>query len=344
MFKEANCNYCGECLGRCYNLSFDNETGAQEFRKLVAGEKVDWLHDCITCMACNEYCPQNARPFDLILKRLEEDGTFTDQKLVSDMAARFLAKSDPKPVQPKKRVMSLCVMTGNMPWAVHGQLFENEDLTVLKGLPYFCNVLFAHMGNESIMRERVQKQVDNLAASGAKEIIFVHEDCYAMFGDIAKEYGIEVPFRPVHLFEYLRDYLKEHQDSIKKLNMKVAYQRPCASRHTPPEIEAILNEVFELIGVEKVTRQYEGINALCCGVEVAGPELKLFPRGKNYEPFRDKNIQDAVDNGAEAMVYLCPMCFKTLSGKARAAGMKNYMISDICRLALGEELPEDKPA
>jgi len=24
--------------------------------------------------------------------------------------------------------------------------------------------------------------------------------------------------------------------------------------------------------------------------------------------------------------------------------MKNYMISDICRLALGETLPEDKPA
>ncbi len=44
------------------------------------------------------------------------------------------------------------------------------------------------------------------------------------------------------------------------------------------------------------------------------------------------------------MVYLCPMCFRTLSKKAKDAGMSNYMISDICRLALGETLPEDKPA
>jgi heterodisulfide reductase subunit B len=104
-----------------------------------------------------------------------------------------------------------------------------------------------------------------------------------------------------------------------------------------------LNEIFELIGVERVARKYDGINALCCGVEVAGPNLKLFPRGKNYEPFRENNIQDAKDNGAEAVVYLCPMCYKTLNEKAYANGMNNYMISDICRLALGEELPEDKP-
>lgn len=345
MFYPDRCDFCGECLDRCYNIDFgDKENAGKELEKLFKGEKVDWLNDCITCMACNEFCPKDARPFDLILQKIEESGDdFIDQNLVTQMADRFLAKKDPKPVELKKWVMSLCVMTGNMPWAVQGQLFENENLTVLKGLPYFCNVLFAHMGNFSIMKERMQKMVDNLAQSGAKEIVFVHEDCYAALTDYAPQFGVKVPFRPVHMFEYLRDYLTENKDKITKLNMKVAYQRPCASRSTPPEIEGILNEIFELIGVERVKRQYEGENALCCGVEIAGPNLKLFPRGKNYEPFRLKNVQDAKDNGAEAMVYLCPMCFKTLSEKSRSLGMKNYMISDICRLALGEELPADKP-
>ena len=91
-------------------------------------------------------------------------------------------------------------------------------------------------------------------------------------------------------------------------------------------------------------RQYEGEDALCCGVEVAGPGLKLFPRGKNYEPFRVKNVEDAKASGAEAMVYLCPMCFTVLNKKVREAGLKNYMVSDICRMALGEELPAEKPA
>ncbi len=185
--------------------------------------------------------------------------------------------------------------------------------------------------------------IDNLAKSGASEIIFVHEDCYAAVSDIAPEYGIKVPFKPVHLFEYLRDYLSENRDKITRLSLKVAYQRPCASRYTPAEVEKILDDIFEMTGVERIARKYEDSDALCCGVEQAGPDLKLFPRGKNFQPYREKNISDALDHGAQAMVYLCPMCFKALSGQARSAGMKNYMVTDICRLALGEELPEDKP-
>lgn len=341
MFQEAKCNFCGECLARCHYLDFDKESGGQAFKKLVKGEKAPWIYDCVTCIACNEYCSKDARPFDLILQRMEEAGDFADSDLLAQMAERFKPEGEPKPVEKRDRAMSICVMQGNMPWAIQGQLFENIPL--LKGKHYFCNVLFAHMGNASIMRERLKTMVDNLAKSGAKEIVFLHDDCYGFLKGVAPEYGVEVPFRPVHLFEYLRDYLKDRRDKIKQLSIKVAYQRPCASRYAP-EKDSFLDEIFELTGVKRVAREYDGINALCCGAEIAGPNLKLFPRGKNFAPFRDKNIKDAKDHGAEAMVYLCPMCFATLNNKVREAGMKNYMISDICRLALGEILPENKPA
>jgi Fe-S oxidoreductase len=340
MFRCENCDFCGECLARCHYIPFDKETGGKEFKKLAEGEKVDWLYDCVTCMACNEYCPKDERPFDLILGKIEEDGQFTDPKLRAQMAERFKPEGEPRPVEKKDRAMSICVMQGNMPWAIQGRLFEG--ITILKGKHYFCSVLFTHMGNESIMRERLQAMVDNLAASGAKEIIFVHDDCYALLKGMAPEYGIKLPFRPIHIFEYLRDYLKANEDKLKKLNMKIAYQRPCASRYTP-EKDYLVDEIFDLVGVERVKREYDGVNALCCGVEVAGPNLRLFPRGKNFEPYREKNIKDAKDHSAEAMVYLCPMCYATLGKKAAEAGLKNYMISDICRLALGEELPAEKP-
>jgi len=340
MFRESECDFCGDCLDRCHYLNFNRESGSKEIKKLVQGEKVAWLKDCVTCIACNEYCSKGARPFDLILQRLEESGDFTDSSLRTQMAERFKPEGEPRPVEPKDRVMSICVMQGNMPWAIQGRLFETIPL--LKGKHYFCNVLFAHMGDESVMRDRLQAMVNNLAKSGAKEIVFVHDDCYAVIKGIAPEYAIKIPFRPVHFFEYLRDYLRENNKSIRKLNMKVAYQRPCASRYTP-EKDYLLDEIFDLIGLERVKRQYDGINAICCGVEVAGPGLKLFPRGENFEPFREENVKDAEDHGAEAMIYLCPMCFATLNKKVRESGMKNYMISDICRLALGEKLPDDKP-
>ncbi len=340
MFYEERCDFCGECLERCHYLDFDKESGAEAFRKLVAGEKSDWLYDCITCIACNEYCPKDARPFDLIIQRMEEAGDFTDPALRAKMASRFAAEGEPKAMEPADRAISLCVMEGSMPWAIHGKLFEG--LPAMKGRHFFCNVLFAHMGDESIMRDRLQGLVDNLAKSGAKEIVFIHDDCYALLKGLAPEYGIELPFRPVPIFEHILDYLKAHPEDVRKLGMKVAYQRPCASRYTP-EKDPLLDEIFDLIGVERVKREYDGINQLCCGVELAGPNLKLFPRGKNYEPFREMNVKDAREAGAEAMIYLCPMCYKTLGQKVLDYGMKNYMISDLCRLALGETLPEDKP-
>jgi len=340
MFHEERCDFCGECLARCHYLPFDKESGGKAFEKLVKGEKVEWLFDCVTCIACNEYCPRDARPFDLILKKMEEAGNFTDPALRTQMADRFKSEGEPKPVAKAARAMSVCVMEGSMPWALHGKLFEG--LPLLKGRHYFCNVLFAHMGDESIMRDRLQVMVDNLSKSGAEEIVFVHDDCYAVLKGIAPEYGIKLPFRPVSILEYLRDYLRENKGAIKKLNMKAAYQRPCASRYTP-EKDVFLDEIFDLIGVERVKRQFDGINAICCGVELAGPNLKLFPRGKNFEPFRDKNIQDAKNSGAEAMAYLCPMCYRTLGKKAKEAGLTNLMISDLCRLAIRETLPEDKP-
>jgi len=72
MFHEERCDFCGDCLAKCHYLPFDRKSGGEAFKKLVQGEKVEWLYDCVTCIACNEYCPKDARPFDLILQRMEE--------------------------------------------------------------------------------------------------------------------------------------------------------------------------------------------------------------------------------------------------------------------------------
>jgi len=35
MFHEEKCDFCGECLERCYYLNFDRESGSKEFERLV---------------------------------------------------------------------------------------------------------------------------------------------------------------------------------------------------------------------------------------------------------------------------------------------------------------------
>ena len=163
-------------------------------------------------------------------------------------------------------------------------------------------------------------------------MICFHDDCYAMLAALAPGYGIEVPFRPVSLLEHLAGYLREHRGELKPLGMKVAYQRPCASRYTPDK-DRFLDELFELAGVRRVERTYDGKKALCC----AG--IKLLLGTGDPRPDQERNIQDALDHGAEAMVCLCPMCIDNLRPVAAEMGMPLIFIGDLARMALGEIEP-----
>ncbi len=63
-------------------------------------------------------------------------------------------------------------------------------------------------------------------------------------------------------------------------------------------------------------------------------------RGEKYPSYQALNIDDAKTHGARAMGFLCPMCLDAMGQPCRDAGLETYMISDLCRLALGETLPE----
>ncbi len=334
MFDQTSCDLCGECLEKCTYIDFDREQGSREIARLIQGEAVEWLNKCITCFACNGYCPQDARPFDLIVERMEEKGDYISPELFSLAQQMVTPRSAYTPTTATSKVMSLCTIYVNMPWAFQGKLFEK--LTLVKGRHFFCNLMYPHIGNETLLREGLQPLVDRYASLGVDEVVFMHDDCYAAMTDSAEKYKISLPFKPVHIFEYLLDYLKTHPDEIHPLDMKVAYQRPCASRLTPWK-DPLLDEILGRIGVERVERVYDREDCLCCGQDMHG----LQPRGDKFPRYQDLNIQDAVDHGAEAMLYLCPLCLDALYKKARGAGLKNLMISDLVRLAIGESLPGD---
>jgi len=334
MFDREKCVLCGQCRDRCLYIDYEPGTGAKEWEKLVNGEQVSWLQQCITCFACNEYCPNNARPFDLILERLEEKGDYVDPNLLSLAQQMFAPRKPFSPPETGPEAISLCTIYVTIPWAFSGRLFEG--LTVLKGAHYFCNLIYPHMGNDSLLRESLQPLIDKYASLGAEEIVFAHDDCYAVMTDVVDRFGLKLPFKPVHIFEHLRNRLIDLKAEIRPLNMKAAYQRPCASRLTPWK-EPLLDEIFTLIGVERVDRRYDRENAMCCGQDMGG----IQKRGDKFPDYKQDNIKDARQAGAEAMVYLCPMCLDALGRPAHENGLANYMISDLCRLAIGETLPDE---
>jgi Fe-S oxidoreductase len=180
-----------------------------------------------------------------------------------------------------------------------------------------------------VTRRHAQTFVDNLAATGAEEVILFHDDCYGMLVDRAPEFGISVPFRPVHVVEYLQRYLEAHRRDITPLGLRFAYQRPCASRMSPGKEDAV-DAILELIGVERVKRRYDREDCLCCGLAVTMFNPRQTP------VIRRRNLDDAQEAGAQAICYLCPMCRRGLADDARHRGLAGYHIIELARMALGE--------
>jgi Fe-S oxidoreductase len=328
MFDESRCDRCGDCLVRCLYVDYDRERAAFEIDELIAGRPAPILSDCITCLACNEYCPASARPFDLILERQEQFGSLgIPPEMLAAEEARYAAAGEVRVPENQGRVLSACVFSSSDADLFQGRLFEG--LPTVRGRHFFCYILFDHLGAGSVTRRHAQAFVDNLAATGAQEVVLFHDDCYGMLVDRAPQFGVEVPFRPVHVVEYLRDFLQAHRHDIRPLGLRVAYQRPCASRMSPGKEEAV-DAVLGLIGVERVQRRYDRESSLCCGLAATMFNPQLVP------VIRQRNLDDALAAGAEAMCYLCPMCRRGLADDARVHGLAGYQIIELVRMALGE--------
>jgi Fe-S oxidoreductase len=328
MFHVDRCDLCGDCLVLCPYTDYDHDEAVEQFRRLREGETPEVVSECVTCIACNQFCEKGANPFDLILERQEQTGVLNIPEQNTQLFRNLpSAPTQVIPGEPGKPALSLCSVGDLVPGLFEGPLFEG--ITVLKGGDFFCGVGWVHLGEETPVRANAPAVISRLAAAGAGEVVFYHDDCYALVTAMAKEYGIDVPFRPVHIIEYLLEQVKERSASIKPLGLSVAYQQPCASRYTPWKDEQ-LDELLELIGVERVKRKYDRSGALCCGSPV-------MPRDRDRAmEIKERNIADAAEAGARAMAYLCPLCVLNLRKVSAAAGLENYHLIELVNRSLFE--------
>ena len=340
MFDNSHCAECKtvDCMMKCQWIDFESiETAKQEITKLVnEDENCRILKECMLCFSCDEYCPYNSHPFDKINELQEK---FDSQGILSGVAQNsidmYKAKGEfvPRPINPEKPVLDKCAFPKMNAKEMQGPMFDN--LQSVGGLHYFCQLVYQHVAKPSIIKERVPVILENFKKTGVlkdTEVICWHDECYGLYTSYCQRNNIEVPFKPVHIFEYVYNYLKDNESKIKKLNLKAAYQRNCSNRYVP-ETDKILDKICELIGVERVARKFDRENGLCC----AAP-FGMRGHKKEVRKTQNDNVQDMVDHGAQVAIFNCSMCKDTLERKVTASGMKAYFISDLARLAMGEKL------
>ncbi|MEN6342322.1 MAG: (Fe-S)-binding protein [Methanospirillum sp.] len=347
-FDLSKCDFSrcgGDCLVRCPYVSYSEEEAKRAVQSLVRGEDHPILKECITCAACNDFCPRGANPWDLIAKRQEETGALgipVDAKPSSDWLtkpATVLRRG--KPGGPLISAGGIYEVVPQVEF-LSGQMFA--DATIIGGGPYACGFTETHVGRASRPYVFLPQFIANLAKAaeefGVHEIVFSHDACYDTATTLAMQQRIEVPFRPVHLLEYIRNWLRDHPDRIvNPLHIRVAIQGGCTTRYAPRggdrEIWSDwLADIFEMIGVESVEEQrtYTGENRLCCGCGIFHTEHERALE------IQERNIRDAAGAGAEKLVFICPACITVMRGSCKKLELEPIYITQLVKLALGEEL------
>ena len=340
-FNDDLCFSCEtqDCLTKCRHLKIDQETARKEMEKIIRGEDSFVLHDCVTCYACEEYCPNGNHPFYLIVAQQEAHGF---SPLPDPLVSRGIQTGIPFRGEPEIKEMTGPALNmgvfSNLIDRVGGRLFEG--LPIISSDPrkmfhYFCQLMYLHYGKISVINERLEKIIQTIAAHKAEEVIHFHDECYGTYTSYAPAFGIAVPFKSIHLFEYLYNRLLELRSDIRPLGYKVAYQRPCSSRLSPDK-HPFVAKIFDLIGVEAVERTYVDENALCCGATILGQKKE---GSRQYcAELQQKNIADMKDAGAQICVFNCPACMQALGKPVGKSGMMPLFLSDLCRLAIGEKI------
>ncbi len=335
MWDSSKCDLCGECLANCRYVDYDKEKAVHDIQLLMEGKEAEILKACITCVSCNEYCPTGADPSNLIFKMQEKTGAspvVTTMKPFLDAMKEGLegrkGVGQVTPGDPDKPALSFDSFEFSQfpEGTLDSALFKG--MTVVRGPEYMSLVGCVHMGGESFSEKYARDVIGRLADLG-KDIVYIHNEGYILAHLKAKELGIDVPFRYQHLFEYMIDFLKANPDSITKLNKKIAYQPNCAIRWFRQQ-DAWITEIFDRLGAECPPRKYAGVEALCCGGPILGANKELAV------DMQERNIKDAMECGAEALITICPMCDMVLGRPTSQLGLPKIFITDLFRIALGE--------
>jgi Fe-S oxidoreductase len=336
MWDASKCNLCGDCLVNCRYAGYERDKAIAEITLLMEGKDAEILSRCTTCMACLDYCPTGADPANLIFQMQEKIGTSpivaVGRPALETLTKGIEARGEPSqviPGDPDKPVLSFdSFQFEQFPeGTLDSRLFKG--MTVIRGYDYANLAGNVHMGGESFVGKYGQRILDNLASLG-KDIVFIHNEGFVLPAVKAREYGFKVNFKYVHLFEYLRNYLRGHKDSVTRLNKKIAYQANCATGWMRG-YDTFLDEIFELVGVERPPRQYEGVDALCC----SGP--LIYTNRELAVDIQKKNFEDAIACGADAIITSCPICYGVFRRPSAQFNLPSIFITDLCRMALGEK-------
>jgi len=339
-FDSARCTGCGECFHHCPVMHLPTAQAKDEIARLraqaaahaVAGLRHPSivLRRCTSCLACNQDCPEDCRPANLILDLWHE--AYLMEGLPA-RAAWFLPHSRPNfrtyildrlPQEERETVARWrrggpareflyagCNLI-TTPYLTFSRLFENMEIR--GGLDYCCGEMLFRMGLYGAVEQVARRLTLWFQGLGAERVYLVCTAGLNLLRNILPQFGADfvgiefLPFQQV-LLERLRD---GDLGPTRPLNQTVTVQDSCHARTVAPGFFDLPRQLLEAIGVDVHEAPSSREGQLCCGIGGG------FSHTSAYNPFnlllsaRRTSLDHRRVMAGAACVY-CSGCLEMMS-------------------------------
>jgi Fe-S oxidoreductase len=360
-FDAERCKQCGDCFRLCPVMGLNTNQAQEAIRQLIdlaAGRTTRLprpLRACTSCLACNQICPQDCRPANLILDLWHR--AYLEEGLPA-RAAYFLPHTRPNfrtdilahlPADERRAVASWqnggpageflyagCNLI-TTPYLTFSRLFDG--LEIRGGLDYCCGEMLFRMGLYEAVEQVARRLTLWFRRLGARRVYLVCTAGLNMLRNVLPQFGADfdgiefLPFQQLALERLQAGEL----GAVAPLERTVTVQDSCHSRTLEPGFADLPRTVLAAVGVRVAEAPHHRDDQLCCGIGGG------FAHSSAYNPFRlllsARTVsRDQRRTRAEATCVYCSGCLEMLSVARYSDPNRRpvFHLLELVQMAIGE--------
>ena len=361
VFNEEACTRCGECFHKCPELQLPLEEAKKEIEGLITGKGGGRiLSYCTTCLSCNLFCPNDCKPYQLILERWND----LYKKRGAPPIYRFvcptingniwqmlysLMKEDERDTirnWMKKKESDTVLLVGNyihlFPFVISGSKILNH-FKVLDLLDHWeCGAYLYQGGYLDVVKKIAEECKQDFMDRKVHTIVPMLDSVEWMLTDVfPKEMNVYHDFEVLNFHEWLLSKIDSNEIELpNKMSLKVTIHDNCYSKAGAGKYWDIPRQLLQKLGCTIIEMEHCKENSLCCGFGSGASWTKSFSVAFDILTVTKRKFKEAEVTGADALVSYCGGCLYLLWAARELFGSQIdiYHIVELVRLGMGEKI------
>jgi Fe-S oxidoreductase len=367
-FDNTACTECGLCFQHCPVLHLSVNQAKIAITELKDSTKVQNGHldkiskkvlkSCTSCMACNQICPTNARPANLILDiwynlyqkeklplraeyflPLSRPNFRTDILKVITLQEKNTIKKWAEQTPVKEILFSGCnlITSSYLTWS---KIFDGIEIRGT--LDYCCGEMLFRMGlydQVTQIAARLTDYFQNILQ--VKKIWLLCTAGYNMLTNILPQFGAD--FRGIEFKLFQKELLRRLESNELRIvkpfhKEKVTIQDSCHGKMINSDFFEIPRKIVQKLGLTVIEAEHAKCNNLCCGIGGGFSHAASYQKWALIQSMYHTFRMHAKAPSDYTCVY-CSGCLEMLSC-ARWVNWSTkpvYHLLELIQLAIGEK-------